>query len=78
MNKFGSNVIDKIVSNCTKSQIGSLLNHLGEDDSVQTSPLRELVVSQFANFPLQKLLNEAVNYNDETIKHALIALLDKL
>lgn len=40
--------------------------------------LRDMVTSQFANFPLQKLLNEAINYRDENVKNALNKVLDRL
>ena len=74
MNKFASNVLDKVIKNCTKQNISALLNHLGSDadeQGIELGALRELVLSQFGNFPLQKLLNEALNYGDEGIKQSL-------
>ena len=78
MDKYASNVIDKVIKNCYKTEITVLLTHLESEESVPLSMLRDMVKSQFANFPLQKLLNEAINYRDENVKNALIKVLDRL
>lgn len=54
------------------------MTHLESDESVPLSMLRDMITSQFANFPLQKLLNEAINYKDENVKNALNKVLDRL
>jgi len=78
MDKYASNVIDKVIKNCYKTEITVLLTHLESEESVPLSMLRDMVTSQFANFPLQKLLNEAINYRDENVKNALLKVLDRL
>lgn len=78
VNKFSSNVLDKVIQSCEKAQIASMMQHLARQEE---SSLRELVLSQFGNFPLQNLLNEAINYRgceNETIAAALDSLLTKL
>ena len=54
-----------------------MLDHLS-DASVTLQELKSLVLSQFANYPLQKLLNEAVSYGDESVKESLSRVLERL
>ena len=64
----------KFLSSDAQEEVNDALVTEPEDDET----LRSFISSQFANFPLQKLLNEALNFRDEELVSALHSMLDKL
>ena len=53
---------------------------MNDEENTKLETLRQLITNQFANFPIQKLLNEALNFvnKDEELMNAFNKILLRL
>ena len=73
LQKYSSNVVDKLIQRANLGQIMSIMRELEKSDR-----LDKIMVSQYGNFVLQNVLNQALEFRDGSAFCLLQDLLNKL